>query len=226
MISAILLVTVFIWFGLSPSYFAPESNKFAITDLRIEPDLSWTSSNIFLTVTNTYNSPISVVGSRVNGKNFGYSTIEVPPGQTKDITLRLNGLPITNSSSYDASLTFTFDDGKYQVYERTITPKKYGPGFLTHGTERLNASSNNEVFYSVTLENTGNIPMVSAKIVINDSYETPLPFVKRLESKENATFQTIITFPYKDGDVWDLSIEATFADGSIFWSKTRYTFNV
>jgi hypothetical protein len=32
-----LLVSLFIWFGLSPQSFAPRSNKFEISDMKIEP---------------------------------------------------------------------------------------------------------------------------------------------------------------------------------------------
>lgn len=54
---------------------------------------NWLSSNITLTVTSTYNSPLMVIGSKVNGVSYGYIDLEIPPGQTKNVALPLNNLP-------------------------------------------------------------------------------------------------------------------------------------
>ena len=166
---------------------------------------------------------MNVIGSNVNGKSFGYSTFEVPPGQTKDISLQLHDLPITNSTSYDAKLTFTFEDGVYQVYEQTVTPKKYSPGFIIKDSD-LTPTSSNSIMYNVTLQNTGNIPMVDAKVIVNGAYQTPLHVADRLEPKETVSFSAEISLPFKIGDKWTVEIEAVFIEGSTFSAESSFSF--
>ncbi len=107
MICIILLVVILIWFQISPRDLTPNLNKLDVTNLRIEPFSDWKSSQLFFTVTNVYDSPITVIGSRLNGVNFHYIDFELPPGQTKDGNIILNGLNIQNSSSYHVKLAFT-----------------------------------------------------------------------------------------------------------------------
>jgi hypothetical protein len=112
--SAIALVVLLTAFFLVPDLFTlPQGeNKIEIASVKIEPSSDWKSCIIKLTATNTYNSPTTVIGSKINGVNFGYSKLEIPPGQTQDAVFLLNNLAITNSTSYETRLTFTFDDGK------------------------------------------------------------------------------------------------------------------
>ena len=222
MICIILLVVLFIWFQISPRDLTPNLNKFDVTDLRIEPSSDWKSSQLFFTVTNVYDSPITVIGSRLNGVNFHYIDFELPPGQTKDGTIILSGLNIRNSSSYDVKLTFTHDDGQYSSYTQTITPKKYSAGFMILDSN-LNSIDSNSAVYYVELQNTGNIPMVSAKILI-DNYQVSLPLEKWLQPKDIATLDTSISLPIQKGITWNIELEATFAEGSTFSASESYTF--
>ena len=144
-----------------------------MSSLKIDHGFDWLSSNIQLTVTNTYNSPITVIGSQINGLNFEYSQIEIPPGQTKNVVISLSGLKINNSTSYDTKLTFTFDDGQYEVYSANIIPPKYVRSFIITG-QSMNATSDT-IIYSVTIQNTGNIPLVTAKCILDD-YESLTDF--------------------------------------------------
>jgi len=222
MICIILIVVIFIWFQISPRDLTPNLNKFDVTDLRIEPSSDWKSSQLFFTVTNIYDSPITVIGPRLNGVNFHYQDFELPPGQTKNGNIILNGLSIKNSSSYDVKLTFTHDDGQYSSYSQTITPKKYSQGFMILDSN-LNITEPNTSVYYVELQNTGNIPMASAKILI-DNYQVSLPLEKWLQPKENATLEASISLPFQKGITWTILLEATYAEGSIFSVTEAYTF--
>ena len=173
-ISAIIFIILVNGFLLFPGAFTfPEGShggsKARGFQLKIEPSYDWQSSNLKLSVTNTYDSPITAIGSKLNSVNFGYEKLEIPPGQTQDVILPLNNLAITNSTKYDSQLTFTFDDGKYQIYSESIITKKYAGSFIING-QSLNATSNS-TNYTVTIQNTGNIPLVSLKYTIGN-YES------------------------------------------------------
>ena len=92
----------------------------------------------------------------MNGVSYGYIDLEIPPGQTKNVDLPLTNLAITNSTVYDAKLTFTFDNGQYEVYSAAITPEKYaGTAVIDKITYRMT----NETLISITFHNSGNIPL-------------------------------------------------------------------
>ena len=222
MICIILLVVILIWFQISPRDLTPNLNKLDVTNLRIEPSSDWKSSQLFFTVTNVYDSPITVLGSRLNGVNFHYIDFELPPGQTKDGNIILDGLNIQNSSNYDVKLTFTHENGQYSSYSQTITPKKYSPGFIIMDAN-LNITASNSVVYIVELQNTGNIPMVSAKILI-DNYQVSLPLEKWLQPKDKITLDTSISLPFQKGITWNIELEAIYAEGSTFSANNIFTF--
>lgn len=223
-IVAIALVVLSTCFFLFPDLFTlPQSaSKMEISSIKIEPSLDWKSSNIKLTVTNTYNSPTTVIGSKINGVNFGYSKLEIPPGQTQDAILPLSNLVITNSPTYDTKLTFTFDDGKYEVYSQTITPTKYAGSFIING-QSMNATSNSTI-YSATIQNTGNIPMASAKCTIGN-YETSVPLGQNLMPQNTTTLNFAIPLTFEKGVIVNVTLEATFAEGSTMSANTSYKFN-
>ena len=196
-------------------------SKMQVSNLKIEPSSNWQSSNIRLSVTNTYNSPITVIGSKVNGINFGYIEIEVPPGQTQNAALPLSNLLITNSTVYNTDLTFTFDDGQYEVYSDVIVPIKYVGAFAING-QSMNGTSNSTI-YSVTIQNTGNIPLVSTKCTI-ENYVTSLPLKGNLMPKNTITLDCEIPLTFDKGTSALVTLEATFAEGSTVSSKTAYSF--
>jgi hypothetical protein len=220
-ITVVVLSTVFF---LVPDLFTlPQSaNKIEIASVNIEPSSDWKSCIIKLTATNTYNSPTTVIGSKINGVNFGYSKLEIPPGQTQDAILTLSNLAITNSTTYDTKLTFTFDDGKYEVYSQSITPKKYVGSFMING-QSMNATSNSTI-YSATIQNTGNIPLVSTKCTIGN-FETSVPFGQNLMPKSTTTLNFAIPLTFDKGVVVNVTLEATFAEGSTMSANTSYKVN-
>ncbi len=223
-IIAIALVVLSACLFYFPDLFVlPQSaSKMEIASVKIEHSSDWRSSNIILTVTNTYNSPTTVIGSKINGANFGYLKLEIPPGQTQDAVLPLNNLVITNSKTYDTQLTFTFDDGQYEVYSQTITPTKYAGSFMING-QSMNATSNSTI-YSATIQNTGNIPMVSAKCTIGD-FVTSIPLGQNLMPKSTTTLNFEVPFTFEKGAIANVTLEATFAEGSTMEAKTSYKFN-
>jgi hypothetical protein len=223
-IVAIALVVFSTVLFLFPDLFTlPQTaNKMEISSIKIEPSFDWKSSNIKLTVTNTYNSPITVIGSKINGANFKYIEVEVPPGQTQDVVLTLNNLVITNSPTYDTKLTFTFDDGQYQVYSESITPKKYIGSFIING-QTMNATSNSTT-YSATIQNTGNIPMINAKCTIS-TYEKSIPLEQNLMPKSTTSLNFEIPVTFEKGTTVNVTLEATFAEGSTMAANTSYKVN-
>jgi hypothetical protein len=222
-ITLVIISTAYFFFPDAFTFPAIESkSKIEISNLKMEPTNNWQSSSIRLIVTNTHNSPITDIGSRLNGLNFGYLKIEIPPGQTQDVILPVN-LKINNSTSYDTDLTFTFDDGKYEVYSVFVTPTRYVGAFIITG-QSLNVTSNTTTTYSVTLQNTGNIPLLKVKCVI-DNYESLQTLPQNLIPKSTATLNFTVPFIPQKGSTYSVTLEATFAEESTFSTKTSYIFS-
>jgi hypothetical protein len=224
---AIIFVIILTVYSFFPDAFVfPQSknrsSNLEISNLQMEPAFNWLGSNIKLTVTNTHNSPITVIGSRINGLNFEYSKLEIPPGQTKNDIVPLNNLKINNSTSYYTQLTFTFDDGQYEVYSANITPTKYVSAFIITG-QSLNATSNTTT-YSVTIQNTGNIPLLKIKCVI-DNYESLQTLKQSLIPKSTATLNFTVPLTPQKGSTYIVTLEATFAEESTFSATTSYIFS-
>jgi hypothetical protein len=139
--------------------------KVKIVNLHFSPSNDWKSTIASFTITNLYNSKITVIGSEVNKANYGYSEITLPSGQTRNATVNLNGLVITKSSNYAVTLTVTFDDGQYEIYSQNYTPYKYvGSVFLETSVLQL---IDEKAFLSLTAKNTGNIPLSRLNITVN-----------------------------------------------------------
>ncbi len=139
--------------------------KVKIINLHFSPSNDWKSTIASFTITNLYNSKITVIGSDVNEVNYGYSEITLPSGQTRNATVNLNGLVITKSSNFAVTLTVTFDDGQYEIYSQNYTPYKYvGSAFLETAVLQL---IDEKAFLSLTAKNTGNIPLSRLNITVN-----------------------------------------------------------
>ncbi len=93
---------------------------------------------------------------------------------------------------------------------------------FNHGCKRTIKDSNS-VVYVVELQNTGNIPMVSAKILI-DNYQVSLSLEKWLQPKDKITLDTSISLPFQKGTSWNIELEATYAEGSTFSATNIFTF--
>jgi hypothetical protein len=210
-ISAVLIfANWFLFFG-GESFFP---GKLEVSDLKIDHSNDWSSCYIRFSVSNFHNSPITTAGARVNGVNYDYSNLTIPPGQTQDASINLNDLIITSSPNYDIEITFTFNDGQYQTYSESVLPPKYVGGF-NFNYQTLNVTASNNTVYSVEIKNTGNIPIVSAKYTI-DNYESSLPFHGDLMPKNAATFNNQpIPIPFQKGAAYLIIYQVTYADRSI-----------
>jgi hypothetical protein len=142
------------------------TEKIEVSNLRVDTSSDWSRCYVYFTVNNRYNSPIIAIGSVVNEINYGFNNITIPPGQTVDQSLPLPKLIITNSTSYDTKITFTFADGQYQDISQSLVPPKYQSSFFVTN-ESLIFQYPNKTCYSVTIQNTGSIPIVSANYTIS-----------------------------------------------------------
>jgi hypothetical protein len=191
-----------------------------VSDLNIDHGSDWSYCHLNFTVTNLYNYPVTIIGSIVNGVNYGYSNLTVPPGQTQDESITLLHLVITSSTNYNTTLAFTFGNGQYQLYSQSILPPKYvGSFFITD--ESLNVTSSNATIFSVTIQNTGNIPIVSANYTIG-SYQSSLPLYGNLMPSNIAVLdgQPILSSSLQIGLTYSSTIQVSYADGSTSSAQT------
>jgi hypothetical protein len=72
-IGVVLVITVVLAIGLL--YFQEKPNIpkkiVEVSDLTIDHGSDWSNCNLNFTVTNLYNYPVTVIGSQVNGVNYG-----------------------------------------------------------------------------------------------------------------------------------------------------------
>jgi hypothetical protein len=189
--------------------------KIEVLNLKIEPTADWSNSYIHFTVNNFYNSPITAVGSKVNGVNYGYSTLAnlgIPPGQSQEESVVLKNLLITNATNYDITITFTFDNGQYQVYSQSVSTIKYVSScFIT--SKSLTTSYSDQTVFSVTIQNTGTIPLTEATFSIDD-YSSYLPLTASLMPKETMPFSVTLPKTCQIGSSYQITIQTGYADGS------------
>jgi hypothetical protein len=196
------------------------TERIEASNLRIDTSPDWSKCYVYFTVNNRYNSPIVAVGSVVNGINYGYSNITIPPGQTVDSSLSLPKLFITNSTSFNTKITFTFADGQYQDISPSLIPPKYLGSFLT-SNESLIFQQTNRLFYSLIIQNTGTIPIVSANYTITTQSnaivnQSSLIINNYLMPNQiraiNGSFMPSASF--QTGASYTVNLQAKYADGS------------
>jgi hypothetical protein len=191
-----------------------------VSDLNIDHGSDWSYCYLNFTVTNLYNYPVTIMGSILNGFNYGYSNLTVPPGQTQDESLILPHLVVTSATNYNTTIAFTFSNGQYQVYSQSVLPPKYvGDFFITD--ESLNVTSSNSTIFSATIQNTGNIPIVSANYTI-DNYQSSLPLYRNLMPNNIAVLngQPILSSSFQEGVNYLITIQIGYADGSTSSAQT------
>lgn len=198
-------------------------SKANIADFNMEPSGNWQNCIASFTITNLYNSEVTVIGSEINGDNFGYLEIKVPPGQTKNASIPLNGLIITKSNSYETELTITFDDGSYEVYSQTFAPPKYAGAAMM---DKISYNMvNNQTFISVTIENTGNIPLTKFRLTMGD-YQTLIDLETAVKSKDQIQLTNEpVTGKFDLHTNYPVLYEFIFADESIFSATNTVTFS-
>ena len=185
-----------------------------ILNLNIDHGSDWSYCYLNFTVTNLYNYPVTIIGSIVNRLNYGYSNITIPSGQTADESLILPHLVITSQTNYNTTLAFTFSNGQYQDYSQSILPPKYiGAFYIT--AQSLTETSPNSTVYSATIQNTGNIPIISANYTIGN-YEASMPLYENLMPNQNVVLngQPILSSSIQTGLTYSTTLQVKYADGS------------
>jgi hypothetical protein len=218
--TAIVLVIVLgfaIAFLAFQGNFSINGNKNAkVSELKIDHSADWLNCYLYFAVTNLHNSPLTTIGSRVNGVNYGYSTLQtslqVPPGQTQNESLLLQNLVITKTSNYEVELTFTFDDGQYQVYSQSISSEKYvGAAFITNESFIVWV---NETVLSLTIQNTGNIPITNIQYT-TENITSAFSMKSDLMPKNTGVFKSeLFGYIYRIGDLFPVTFQVTYADQS------------
>lgn len=215
-IGVVLVLVVIFVLGLlyfQGKLFATPAKLVEVSNLKIDHDASWTNCLLSFSVDNLYNSPIIAVGPKVNGVNYAYSNYSVPAGQTVDETLIILKLVITNSTNYNVTVAFTFDNGQYQVYSQNILPPKYvGSFFITD--ESLILTPFNYTVYDLNIQNTGNIPIVSANYTIGNN-QFSHNFNENLMPKNTVLLsQTMNSTSFQTGSTYSITLQVRYADGS------------
>jgi hypothetical protein len=177
------------------------------------------------TVTNRYNSYLTTVGLTVDEANYGFSAIEVPAGQTQDECLSLGNEILYSSTTYNVRLTFTFADGTYQDYSSSYTtPVLKGQAQVTSAYLTLDTSL---AMFSLTIKNTGNLPITSAKYVVDDNpnFQSSLPVYPTLMPDQTVTsgMQLSVSWGFQAGMAYPITIQITYADGSTSTIQTSVT---
>ena len=185
-----------------------------VSNVTIDHGIDWSNCKLNFTVTNLYNYPVTAMGSTVNGINYGYSNLTVPPGQTQDESFILPHLVITSSTNYNTTLAFTFGNGQYQVSSQSVLPPKYMNAFFITNQSLTKTWSNNTIF-SVTIQNTGNIPIVSVNYTLGN-YQSLLPLQRNLMPQNSAVLndQPILSNSLQTGITYLISLQVNYADGS------------
>jgi hypothetical protein len=124
---------------------------------------------IDFTVKNIYSSNLSAVDLAVDGTDYGYSALELLPGQTQNVSLSLKNMNLTSSETYSVKLTFKFADGKYQSYSQSYaTPQFQGQAQVVSSSLTLGHLL---VEFSLTMKNTGNLPIANINCTIANRYQ-------------------------------------------------------
>jgi hypothetical protein len=217
-----LILVLAIWLLFFQEHSNPTNpfSKLEVTNLKIDTSSDWSKCYVNFTVYNRYNSPIIAIGQIVNGINYGYSDITVPAGQTVDESLAVQNLKITNSSSYQIILTFTFDDGNYEDYSQTVYPPQYVAAFSIF-REYFTYKEPNSTEYSLTIKNDGNIPIESANFTISNEdhmviYQSDsISLGHTMGSlEEELTSQPIPYSSFQSSYIIYITVQVKFADGS------------
>jgi hypothetical protein len=217
-----LILVLAIWLLFFQEHSNPTNpfSKLEVTNLKIDTSSDWSKCYVNFTVYNSHNSPIIAIGQIINGINYGYSDITVPAGQTVDESLAVQNLKITNSSSYQIILTFTFDDGNYEDYSQTVYPPQYVAAFSIF-MEYFTYKEPNSTEYSVTIKNDGNIPIESANFTISNEdhmviYQSDsISLGHTMGSlEEELTSQPIPYSSFQSSYIIYITVQVKFADGS------------
>jgi hypothetical protein len=220
-----VILSLAIWMLFFQGHSVPPFPKLEVTNLKIDTSPDWLQCYITFTVYNRYNSPIIAIGQIVNGVNYPYVELAVPAGQTMDETLAIPQLKITNSSNYHIIITFTFDDGYYEDYSKTVYPPQY-TGAFSITNQSLTLNDDNSTEYSLEIQNTGDIPLINANFTIaNESnivvYQSDLISLGNLMTNKTKTLTRTINYAiFQNSSTFYPAVQVKFADGSTQSTQT------
>jgi hypothetical protein len=205
------------------SLFLANPQKFEVSNLTLTYgpqtlygiNLGGTQSVLRFTVRNLYSSSLTTVGITVDGVNYGMSTLQIPAGQMQEESLSVKNMVLSSSTTYAVGLTFTFADGSYQTYSGSYTtPQFKGKAQVTRSSLILSGLLQAPSF-SLTLQNTGNLPITSAKYwVQNYQFESSLPIAGALMPGETVTGGWSLLITYEVGQAYSVTVQVTYIDGT------------
>lgn len=179
---------------------------------------------INFTVRNLYNSYISTVDVAIDGADYGFSTLQVNPGQTQEASIPLNNFTLSSSKTYDVELTFAFADGQNQTYLGSYTtPQFKGQATVTNiSLIAYFTGYYNVGHFDLVIQNTGNLPITEAKCVfwvsdpiLSNYYALPGEKLGFSGNFRLDTFPAISVYP--------VTIQLTYSDGSTSTINTSVT---
>ena len=127
---------------------------------------------INFTVKNLHSSYITKAGVTIDGEDYGFSTMQVNPGQIQEASIPLDNLTLSSSKSYDVKLTFAYADGQSQAYLGSCTmPEFKGEATVTNISLIVYFTGYYNVgHFDLVIENTGDLPITEAEcIFLSDS---------------------------------------------------------
>ena len=217
------LIACLVLLGQNSSFLNPQ--KFEFTNMRLTYAHGiggYPQVIINFTVRNLYNSYMTAVGVTIDGADYGFSTLQVNPGQTQEASIPLNNLTLSSSKTYDVKLTFAFADGQYQTYLGSYTmPQFKGQTTVTSISLIVYSTGYSNIgHFDLVIQNTGNLPITEAKCIfgfdpiLSDYYALPgekLGFTENLPLNTPATsaYPVIIQLTYSDGSTSTINTSVT-----------------
>jgi len=189
------------------SYFFGGGRKIEVSNLKIDYGKTlYLTSAVYFRVKNLHSSHLTTVGLEVNGVNYGFSTLQVPPGQIQDKSLRVNNMALSSLTTYSIELTFTFADGTYQTYSMSYTTPQLG------GQVEVTSISLEGGVIRLTIQNTGNLAI---KIAMYNFINQDMCIAVELMPGDSVTGgMSYSPAIFQVGKAYSVTIQAEYIDGS------------
>lgn len=215
-LAVVLALTVDLFLlGLSSSFF--NAQKFEVSNMRLTyaHGIGGYPQVIFnFTVRNLYHSYMTNVGGIIAGADYGFSALQVNPGQTQEASIPFDNLTLLSLETYDVTLIFGFADGQYQTYLGAITmPQLRGQATVTSlSLVVYSTGSSNVGHFNLVIQNTGNLPITKAKClflfdpIVSNYYVLPDETLRFSGNFPLSTFPATSVYP--------VTIQLTYLDGN------------
>jgi len=226
-LGAIAIITVIIVGTVVFIYFQ-KTKYIQVSDVKLGYSYSLVSQTaVTFTVRNLHSAYILTFGVDIDEKHYGPFPLlpQLPPGQTGEYTCPIQGLVIASSKTYSIKLTFTMADGKYETYSCSYTtPQFKGQAQITDVSLTLGPFLS---VFSVTIENTGNLPITKATYKVANKYEGAFwigEFSPLMPGKTaNTGWTGLSALLFQVGNTYSVTIDITYIDGSTSTLSTTVT---